>query len=154
MTPISPLSSFIGINRVEDMYKKDVMIEDHKVRLCIVDTAGQEELVHMKDIYVDKGDAFILVYSIDDSNSFQQLRNFCDLILRKRSFDEVPVIVVGNKSDMVDMRMVSTAEGEAFAKSIGKEFIETSALTGQNVQKTFSILGKRLLTRFGVSDLK
>jgi GTPase KRas protein len=49
-----------------------------------------------------------------------------------------PFLLVGNKCDMVDQRVVSREEAEALAASYGCEYVETSAKTGENIDKVFS----------------
>jgi GTPase SAR1 family protein len=66
---------------------------------------------------------------------------------KQESPDQV-FIMVGNKNDLVDMREVSTDEGKAKADELGAiDYIETSALTGDNVADAFHKIGKELLDR-------
>ena len=50
--------------------------------LPVLDTAGQEEFSAMREQYMRKGDGFLLVYSVIDKLSFEDIRNFHTQILR------------------------------------------------------------------------
>lgn len=64
---------------------------------------------------------------------------------QKKSTENFPVLIVGNKSDLADeMRQVSYTQGNEFAKSICAQFIETSAKTGENVSEAFELLIRSL----------
>ena len=79
-----------------------------------------------------------IVYSIDDKASFSDVENWvkqCDLYVTNKS---VPRIIIANKVDLDD-RQVSTEEGEAYAKSKGMRYLETSAKTDKNVQEILNM---------------
>ena len=65
------------------------------------------------------------------------LRQFKSMVDRVRNYDNVPVILVGNKSDLEKRRKVSTREGEAMAKAFGCTFYETSAALRHNVDQIY-----------------
>ena len=65
------------------------------------------------------------------------LRQFKSMVDRVRNYDNVPVILVGNKSDLEKRRKVSTREGEALAKELGCTFYETSAALRHNVDQIY-----------------
>ena len=67
------------------------------------------------------------------------------IALNKAHKDLAPGILLGNKADMEDSRVVPYKEGKQYASSIGWDFIETSAKTGLNVEETFLSITKYLL---------
>jgi GTPase KRas len=105
--------------------------------LEILDTAGQEEFKSMRDQYMSTGDGYLLVYSITSRSSFDEITSFQEQILRVKDADTAPIVLVGNKADLEDMREVSTAEGEDLAKAFGVAFMESSAKTRLNVEQAF-----------------
>lgn len=123
--------------------------------LEVLDTAGQEEYTALRDQWIRDGEGFVLVYSISSRSSFTRIKRFHHQIQRvKESCTSspsypgppisaaspqmpVPVMLVGNKSDRVTEREVSTQEGHALARELGCEFVEASAKNCINVEKAF-----------------
>ncbi|RCK54877.1 Ras-like protein 1 [Candida viswanathii] len=122
---------------IEDSYRKQCNIDNKQVLLDILDTAGQEEYSAMREQYMRTGEGFLLVYSINSLNSFQELNSFYDQILRVKDTDNVPVLVVGNKCDLEMERQVSYEDGLALANSFNCPFLETSAKQRINVEEAF-----------------
>lgn len=127
--------------------------------LEILDTAGQEEYTSLRDQWIRDGEGFVLVYSITWRPSFTRILKFYNLIQRVKDSGNagsptgpvylnpllatpppsgpVPVMLVGNKSDKVTERAVSSQEGQALARELGCDFVETSAKNSINVQDAF-----------------
>lgn len=83
------------------------------------------------------GEGFLLVYSIDSRQSFEEIRTFQQQILRVKDRDDFPIIIVGNKCDLESERVVSQEEGMAMAQSFKCRFMETSAKKRINVEQSF-----------------
>merc|ERR1711871_1321726 len=122
---------------IEDSYRKQVTIDDETCILDILDTAGQEEYSAMRDQYMRTGQGFLIVYAIIARASFDEVSSFRDQILRVKDADKVPIVIVGNKSDLDSDRQVTTVEGRDLAKSYNVPFFETSAKTRVNVEDSF-----------------
>lgn len=105
--------------------------------LDVLDTAGQEEYAAMREQYMRTGEGFLLVYSIDSRQSFEEIRVFQQQILRVKDKDFFPIIVVGNKCDLEHERVVSREEGMHLARQFGCRFMETSAKQRINVEESF-----------------
>ncbi|PVD27887.1 hypothetical protein C0Q70_10462 [Pomacea canaliculata] len=122
---------------IEDSYTKQCVIDEVVARLDILDTAGQEEFSAMREQYMRSGEGFLLVYSVTDRNSFEEIFKFHKQILRVKDRDEFPMLLVANKSDLENQRMVNTIEGQELAKSLKIRYIEASAKTRTNVDQAF-----------------
>jgi GTPase KRas protein len=123
--------------------------------LEVLDTAGQEEYTALRDQWIRDGEGFVLVYSISSRSSFTRITRFHNQIQRVKESSAsspsypgsplsssapsapVPIMLVGNKSDRVTEREVSTQEGHALARELGCEFVEASAKNCINVEKAF-----------------
>ncbi|OWB80937.1 hypothetical protein B5S32_g5267 [[Candida] boidinii] len=124
---------------IEDSYRHYCDIDSNPVSLDILDTAGQEEYSSMRDLYMKTGEGFLLVFSLTDRNTFEEISNFYNQIMRVKgeTISFVPLILVGNKSDLIDERQVGKEEAINLAKQIGSAYIETSAKSGVNVTEAF-----------------
>lgn len=123
---------------IEDSYRKQCVIDSEVVILDILDTAGQEEYSAMREQYMRTGEGFLLVYSVNSKNSFEELMVYYQQILRVKDSDYVPVFLVGNKADLSDdEREVSFEDGAKMAKQIHAPFLETSAKENINVEDAF-----------------
>lgn len=131
------------------------MIDNQACMLEVLDTAGQEEYTALRDQWIRDGEGFILVYSISSRSSFTRIKRFHHQIQRVKESTAsspsypgspisaanpsapVPIMLVGNKSDRIAEREVSTQEGHALARELGCEFVEASAKNYINVDKAF-----------------
>jgi len=136
---------------IEDSYRKTTEVDGRACTLDILDTAGQEEYASLRSEYMQEGKGFVLVYSITAEESFNQMDEFKKQIEQtKGSHEKVPIVLVGNKSDLESERKVMTEQGQKKAEQWRKEahsnpsskigeveFRETSAMTKVNVEETF-----------------
>jgi len=88
------------------------------------------------------GEGFVIVYSITDKKSFQEVSEFRDRTLRVKDKDKVPMLLIGNKADLEDQRVVTREEGEELARQFDVPLIETSAQTGLNTDEVFYEIAK------------
>ncbi|KAA0710554.1 GTP-binding protein [Triplophysa tibetana] len=129
---------------IEDAYKTQIRIDDEPANLDILDTAGQAEFTAMRDQYMRAGEGFIISYSITDRRSFQEARQFKQLIYRVRRTIDTPVVLVGNKSDLVHLRQVSVEEGKQLAREFRCPFFETSAAFRYYIDEVFAALVRQI----------
>jgi len=129
---------------IEDSYRKLVEIDGNQYMLEILDTAGTEQFTAMRDLYMKNGQGFVLAYSIIAQSTFNDLPDLRDQILRVKDTDKVPMVVVGNKCDLSDQRIITTEQGNALATKFGAVFIEASAKTKINVEEIFHQLVRQI----------
>ncbi|XP_054882326.1 ras-related protein Ral-B-like [Poeciliopsis prolifica] len=120
-----------------DSYRKKVVLDGEEVQIDILDTAGQEDYAAIRDNYFRCGEGFLLVFSITEHESFTAITEFREQIVRVKEEEAIPLLVVGNKSDLEDRRQVSVDDGTAKASGWGVPYVETSAKTRANVDKVF-----------------
>ena len=85
---------------VEDFYSKQITHKDKNYQVDIIDTCGTENFPAMRKIDINKADGIVLVYSLDNPDSFEKLRQFREEIVQEKGYC-LPVTVVANKSDVV-----------------------------------------------------
>ena len=113
---------------IEDSYRKQVEVDGQQCMLEILDTAGTEQFTAMRDLYMKNGQGFVLVYSITAQSTFNDLQDLREQILRVKDSEEVPMVLVGNKCDLEDERVVGKDQGMMMARQFGScTFMETSA---------------------------
>jgi len=113
------------------------MPDGKPLRLEILDTAGTDQFAAMRDVYMRTGDGFILAYSICSLDTLNDLGALRKQLIKIRGREVVPIVLVGNKSDMEGLRSVGRKEVERIAEEWGVSFWETSALLGTNVEVAF-----------------
>lgn len=141
---------------IEDSYNKIINIDNRIVELEILDTAGIEQFTAMRELYIKNGDGFLLVYSVNDQNSFKELIKLREQILKiKGSNENCLMVLVGNKADLNYMeRKVSIQDGIDLSESWGGiPFYETSALLRNNVDEVFIDLVRQII-RKEINDQK
>ncbi|XP_022107665.1 ras-related protein Rab-3C-like isoform X1 [Acanthaster planci] len=131
----SAFVSTVGI----DFKVKTVFRSDKRVKLQIWDTAGQERYRTITTAYYRGAMGFILMYDVTNEESFNSVQDWCTQI-KTYSWDNAQVILVGNKCDMEDERVIATEKGKSLADQLGLEFFETSAKENINVKQTFERL--------------
>lgn len=129
---------------IEDFYRKDIEIDQNPITLEILDTAGTEQFVSMRDLYIQNGQGFLIVYSIANYHSLRDATSLKDTILNIKHLDEVPLVLAGNKKDLEDQREASTQEGRDLAKKWGCPFFETSAKEQTGVEEIFHSLVREM----------
>lgn len=136
---------------IEDSYTKPCVIDDIPAKLDILDTAGQEEFSAMREQYMRSGEGFLLVFSLTDHSSFDEIPKFQRQILRVKDRDEFPMLMVGNKSDLERQRHVSLEEAQNFSRHLGIPYIECSAKLRVNVDQAFHEL-VRIIRKFQIAE--
>ncbi|CAG8479848.1 10647_t:CDS:2 [Ambispora leptoticha] len=130
-----------------DSYRKKVILDNQECQIDILDTAGQEEYAAIRDNYYRSGEGFLCVFSISEHESFNHTQDFRDQISRVLDDDSIPFILVGNKSDLAQIRKVTREEAQRKALEWGCPYIETSAKTRQNVDEVYTQLMRKIRER-------
>lgn len=132
---------------IEDSYRKQVEVDANQCMLEILDTAGTEQFTAMRDLYMKNGQGFVLVYSITAQSTFNDLMDLREQILRVKDTDDVPMVLVGNKSDLEEERVVGKDQGHSLSKQFNCSFLESSAKLKVNVNEIFFDLVRQINRR-------
>ncbi|TFG28782.1 GTP-binding protein [Candidatus Thorarchaeota archaeon] len=146
-----------------DFAQKTVRIDDRPIQLVIWDLAGQEGYQRVRRHYYQGCSAMILVYDITNRESFENASAW--LAESFKHVDEFPpVAILANKIDLRTSdntaNYVTAEEGEAFAKSLSEKleiqtiFFETSAKNGENIQESFTQLGRILIENHELEQIR
>jgi len=111
----------------------------------ILDTAGEDDFQGMFDMWTTFGEGFLLVFAIDDPESFDAIKQKHDRVIKSKVGTPCPMILVGNKKDLEKQRKVSSEEAQKLANQWGIEYIETSALNNINCKEPFEKIASAIL---------
>lgn len=134
--------STIGI----DFKIKTVELNGKKIKLQIWDTAGQERFHTITTSYYRGANGIMLVYDITNPKSFDNISKWLRNI-EEHASEDVERMLLGNKCDMDEKRMISKERGEQIAREHGIKFYETSAKNNVNIEKAFMTLATDILNK-------
>ncbi|KAI1402633.1 ras-domain-containing protein [Hypoxylon fuscum] len=132
---------------IEDSYRTQVAVDGRQVVLEILDTAGTEQFVAMRDLYMKTGQGFLLVFSITSASSLAELAGLRDEIIRIKDDENIPIVICGNKADLEDQRSVPRTKGFQISQRWGAPYYEASARTKTNVDEVFIDLCRQMLRK-------
>jgi len=118
---------------------KTVVVGGKNIKLQIWDTAGQERFRTITHSYYRGAHGVMLVFDVTSRESFENIQVWLQDVYKFASQD-IPMILVGNKADMVASRQVSDEEAQAFANTLGIKYITTSAKSNASVDEAFDQL--------------
>ncbi|XP_077453839.1 GTP-binding protein GEM [Stigmatopora argus] len=139
----------------DEVREREFDVDGEAATIVLLDTWDAEcgtELA--QEHHMQSGDAFLLLYSITDRASFLRASELRITLRRLRPAQHTPIILVGNKCDLVRRREVSTNEGRACAAVFDCKFIETSAAMQHNVWAAFCGIVRQLRLRKDSKDGK
>ncbi|MBN3319835.1 RAD protein, partial [Atractosteus spatula] len=128
-------------------YDRSIIVDDEEASIVLYDVWEQDNSQWLKDQCMKMGDAYIIVYSVTDKASFEKASELRIQLRRARQSENIPIILVGNKSDLVRSREVSVDEGRACAVVFDCKFIETSASLHHNVRDLFEGIVRQIRLR-------
>ena len=131
-----------------DFKIKTFEIDEKKIKMQIWDTAGQERFKNIIASYYRGAHGILLIYDVTDKDSFRNLANWL-IEIEKNANKNVLKVVIGNKTDLENRRVITYNQGKEFADTYGLKFLETSAKKNLNVNEAFETLGRELMAAAG-----
>ncbi|XP_036387306.1 GTP-binding protein REM 1 [Megalops cyprinoides] len=135
----------------EDTHERTLTVDGEETTLIVMDTweteKQEEDEKWVQDYCMQVGNAYVIVYSITDRSSFESASELRIQLRRIRQAENIPIILVGNKSDLVRCREVAVEEGRACAVVFDCKFIETSASLHHNVNELFEGIVRQIRLR-------
>src|SRR5579885_48408 len=132
--------STIGI----DFKVKTIQIDNKIIKLQLWDTAGQERYRAVTTAYYRGASGILLIYDTTDKKSFENIKNWMSQI-ELHTNKKVKILLVGNKNDLVEKRIIDTKDGKLLADSHKIKFMETSAKSGLDVDEAFISLIRNII---------
>ena len=122
---------------------KQFNIDGHTIKAQIWDTAGQERYKAITSAYYKGAKGAFVVYDITRKGSFESVEKWVN-DLKAAADKSLTIILVGNKCDLEDQRQVTKEQGEEKANHLELAFMETSAYSGENLEKAFELMIKQV----------
>ncbi|EGE05417.1 hypothetical protein TEQG_04293 [Trichophyton equinum CBS 127.97] len=102
----------------------------------------------VQELYMKQGEGFLLVFSITSMSSLNELQELREQIIRIKDDEKVPIVIVGNKSDLEEDRAVSRSRAFALSQQWGNApYYETSARRRANVDEAFIDLCRQIIRK-------
>ena len=118
---------------------KQFTIEGHSIKAQIWDTAGQERYKAITSAYYKGAKGAFVVYDITRKTSFESIDRWVN-DLTAAADKKITIVVIGNKCDLEDQRQITKEPGEEKSAKLEVAFLETSALSGENLDKAFELM--------------
>lgn len=125
--------------------RKEISLEDGThIRFLVWDLAGGEKFTGIQTSYLHGAAGALLVCDLTRSKTFQYLKQYAER-LREVS-PNAPFIVIGNKADLIKDRDSDIKEFQTYVAELKAPYLVASAKTGENVESSFEVLAKEILT--------
>ena len=132
--------STIGI----DFKTKTETVNNKQYKIYLYDTTGQEKYKSIALNIIKNAQGIILMYDITDRESFESIPEWIKSIKDAKG-SNFPMILLGNKLDKEDVRVIKEKEGKELADEYKIKFFETSNKTGINIQEAGMALVNEIL---------
>lgn len=129
--------STIGVDIRSHTFK----LHGHNVKLQVWDTGGQQRYRPVLSSCYRNAFGVILVFDVTNQRTFNNLHQWMSEV-SEFSHANIPKLLIGNKSDLIDRREVNKDRAEQFAKENGMNYFETSAIQMSNIREAFVSLVK------------
>ncbi|GAB4327580.1 MAG: hypothetical protein Kow0069_34510 [Promethearchaeota archaeon] len=136
----------------QEQYKMTIGVEfavklmelsGYKVKLQVWDTGGQERFSYVRPLYYRGAMGALVLFDVTNRESFEHVPNWLEEV--RENVGEIPMVLVGNKADLVGERQVTFQEGKAMADQFGMFYLESSAKTGEGVGDCFGVLAALMI---------
>ncbi|PVU93144.1 hypothetical protein BB559_003414 [Furculomyces boomerangus] len=129
-----------------DFKIRTIELDGKRIKLQIWDTAGQERFRTITTAYYRGAMGILLVYDVTDERSFNNIHNWIRNV-EQHANEGVNKILIGNKCDIEERKVISTEKGKALANEYNLKFLETSAKSNINVEEAFYSLARDIKKR-------
>ena len=126
-----------------ELKSTELIIDNKKLHLQLWDTAGQEKFKSVTKSLFMQVQGFIAMFDLTKEESFINIKSWIKSI-KDECGSHIPILLVGNKNDLKDLRIISDEEIKEFTDKENLKYIETSSKTGDNVKKAINIICKQI----------
>jgi len=132
----------VGVSISKETIEMEINGRKVTINLLLWDLAGQPQFYLLHKVYYNGANGVILGFDLTRTHTYSNLKNWHKELIKDQLTD-LPMVLVGNKSDLKDERKISVAHVEHMKELLNiQDYIETSALTGQNVGTLFKTIAR------------
>lgn len=138
----------LGVSITEKIFQ----INDKAIETILWDIAGQNKFQTMRRHFYQGAEAILLIFDLTNRITFNSIKNWYEDIMKnmEKHHHQMTGYIFGNKSDLIEVRKVKLVEALSLAKELKLKYIETSAMTGRNVEYAFYDIAETVInTRLG-----
>ena len=139
---------------IEDVFKGYRLSDGSVVNIRIMDTGGQENYDAINETYYRDADCCLLVYDITSEKSFDKVKNYYIEKIKENCKTIIKVLLLGNKTDLKEERVISPKDGADLAQKNGYIFMESSCKDNYNVTDAFTTLIEMTNNELIKTDIK
>lgn len=130
----------VAVDFITTTYTHD---NGEQVQVKLWDTAGQERFRNITNSFYRQSDGIIVTFDITNEKSFVNLTHWINSIFKAKPRD-IPIILVGNKLDLAEQRVISHSDVEKIRQQYGVNYHETSAMNGTGVTEMMHDVAKQV----------
>jgi small GTP-binding protein len=139
----------IGLN----ILSHSIEFYGNKITYSLFDVGAQKFFARFRQTYYLGAQAAFIVFDLTNKTSFENIKIWYNELENHVQGREIPIIIIGNKSDLLEQRAISYQDGVDFVNDMAKtskvkiSYIETSALTGANVEDAFTLIAYQYISQ-------
>ncbi len=122
---------------------KNLELNHNIIKLQIWDTGGQDRFQYVRPLYYKGAMGCIILFDLTNKTSYEHIPKWIEEV--ENEAGKIPMLLVGNKSDLKDSRQISREDAEKLATDLGIKYIESSAKTGEGVKDIFAAIAYLML---------
>lgn len=130
---------------IEENYRKIINVDNSNAIANIIDTAGQQEYTALRDQHLKDGKGFLLVFALNDKNTFEEVKQLREQIVKLKDTKRVPIVICGNKcvssiliQDIPPEKVeVDRDAVNSYCQQLKIPYLETSAKENIHVTESF-----------------
>ncbi|QEE16551.1 Rab family GTPase [Promethearchaeum syntrophicum] len=139
----------IGANITE----KTIALNNTTFQMILWDLAGQSKFQKIRSLYYNGAQCVIIVFDLTKPETFDNIKNwYSDVKSNFSNFDEIQIVMCGNKCDLTEDIQISHEEALSLANELNIGYLETSARIGKNIDKIFDDMINGMISK-GLIDL-
>lgn len=130
-----------------DFYAKTIDYKGNLIKVQIYDTSGQEKFKTISANYYKRADGILLVFDLTRKETFSNIEYWIKEMKDQMDISNIGVVLLGNKSDLVEEKKVSPKEGKDLAETLKTKYYETSAKNGNNIDESIHFLIEEIIKK-------
>ena len=134
-----------------DLKNADIIIDDKKIRVQLWDTAGEEKYRSITKTLFLRVQGIITIFDITKEETFINLKSWINSI-KEECGNNMPILIIGNKCDLTEYRVVKKETAYKYAKKEKIEYIETSSKTGENIKISVDIICSKVIKSLSLKN--